>query len=53
MQINDETFLAEMGGSIREIYTGGEPFADHLGDGIRVSTITYLLLSVMNVSLVW
>jgi hypothetical protein len=23
--------LAEMGASIREIYTGGEPFADHLG----------------------
>jgi carboxylesterase type B len=35
MQINDETYLAEMGGSIRDIYTGGEPFADHLGDGIR------------------
>ncbi|KAJ3620289.1 hypothetical protein MTP99_004254 [Tenebrio molitor] len=35
MQIDDETHLAEMGASIREIYTGGEPFADHLADSIR------------------
>jgi hypothetical protein len=41
MQIDDETHLAEMGASIREIYTGGEPFADHLADSIRVSTIVW------------
>jgi carboxylesterase type B len=38
MQIVDEADSAEMGSSIREIYTGGEPFADHLGDGIRYSS---------------
>jgi hypothetical protein len=41
MQIDDETHLAEMGASIREIYTEGEPFADHLADSIRVSTIVW------------
>ncbi|CAH1380255.1 unnamed protein product [Tenebrio molitor] len=38
MQIDDETHLAEMGASIRAIYTGGEPFADHLADCIKYSS---------------
>jgi hypothetical protein len=41
MQIVDESEHAKMAASIREIYTGGEPFADNLGGGIRVSTIMY------------
>jgi hypothetical protein len=41
MQIVDESEHAKMAASIREIYTGDEPFADNLGGGIRVSTITY------------
>lgn len=38
MGITDESTRTEIGGKIREIYTGGEPLADHLGDGVRVST---------------
>jgi hypothetical protein len=42
MQIVDESEHTEMAASIREIYTGGEPFADDLGAGIRVSTCLLL-----------
>ncbi|RZC33822.1 COesterase and/or Abhydrolase 3 domain containing protein, partial [Asbolus verrucosus] len=35
MQIEDMTNRTEMGRSIREIYTNGETFLDHFGDGIR------------------
>ena len=38
MAIFDETKRTEMGGLIRDLYTGGEPLAEHLGDGVRVST---------------
>lgn len=38
MRIEDEDARTEMGEKIRAIYTGGEPLADNLGDGIRVST---------------
>ncbi|KAJ3620290.1 hypothetical protein MTP99_004255 [Tenebrio molitor] len=38
MQIVDESEHTEMAASIREIYTGGEPFADDLGAGIRYSS---------------
>ena len=37
MAVTDKTNKMEIGRQIREIYTGGEPLADHLGDGIRVS----------------
>ncbi|XP_068902412.1 carboxylic ester hydrolase-like [Tenebrio molitor] len=40
MQIVDESEHAKMAASIREIYTGGEPFADNLGGGIRYSSDT-------------
>lgn len=36
MQITDLDSRTEMGSKIREIYTGGEPFGDHLGDTVRV-----------------
>ncbi|RZC32812.1 COesterase domain containing protein, partial [Asbolus verrucosus] len=36
MGITDEANRTEMGQLIRELYTGGEPLADHLGDGVRV-----------------
>ena len=39
MLITDEDKLLEMGLAIKKLYTGGEPLADHLGDGIRVSFI--------------
>ena len=42
MVIFDETKRTEMGELIRQLYTGGEPLADHLGDGVRVSTILTL-----------
>ncbi|RZC34189.1 COesterase domain containing protein, partial [Asbolus verrucosus] len=35
MQIEDQTNRTEMGRLIREIYTGGEPFIDHFGGGVR------------------
>jgi hypothetical protein len=38
MQITDQDQRTEMGRAIREIYTGGEALADHVGDGVRVST---------------
>jgi carboxylesterase type B len=38
MQIVDESEHAQMAASIREIYTGGAPFADNLGGGIRYSS---------------
>lgn len=49
MQISNESKKVEMGGLIRELYTGGEPWADHLGDGVRVSpngTLGFSCLSV-------
>jgi hypothetical protein len=52
MQIVDEVDHAEMGRLIREIYTGGEPFADNLGAGIRVSIFYYVPRLVVTVSLV-
>jgi predicted DNA-binding ribbon-helix-helix protein len=47
MQIVDEDDHAKMGRLIREIYTGGEPFADNLGAAIRVSTFYYVLRLVV------
>lgn len=41
MQISDKNQRLEMGKSIRDIYTGGEPFGDRLGDGIRVKIILH------------
>jgi hypothetical protein len=38
MQISDETNRTEMGRMIREMYTSGEPFADHLGDTVLSGT---------------
>jgi hypothetical protein len=38
MQLTDPDQRTEMGRAIREIYTGGEPLADHVGAGVRVST---------------
>jgi hypothetical protein len=38
MLITDQDKRTEMGRAIREIYTGGEPLGDHLGDAVRVST---------------
>jgi hypothetical protein len=38
MLITDPDKLTEMGLAIKDLYTGGEPLADHLGDGVRVST---------------
>jgi carboxylesterase type B len=35
MQIPDEDKRIEVGRSIRDIYTGGEDLADHVGDGVR------------------
>jgi hypothetical protein len=40
MQVPDEDKRIEVGRSIRDIYTGGEDLADHVGDGVRVSTQT-------------
>jgi hypothetical protein len=50
MQIVDEVDHAEMGASIREIYTGGEPFADNLGAGVRVCIFFYVSRLVVTVS---
>jgi carboxylesterase type B len=47
MQIVDEVDHAEMGRLIREIYTGGEPFADNLGAGIRYSSDTSFTRSMI------
>jgi carboxylesterase type B len=47
MQIVDEVDHAEMGASIREIYTGGEPFADNLGAAIRYSSDTSFTRSII------
>jgi hypothetical protein len=52
MQIVDDVDHAEMGRLIREIYTGGEPFADNLGAGVRVCTFFYVPQLVVTVSLV-
>jgi hypothetical protein len=41
MQISDQTNRTDMGRMIRELYTSGEPFADHLGDTVRVSPFRY------------
>jgi carboxylesterase type B len=35
MQVPDEDKRIEVGRSIRDIYTGGEDLADHVGDGVR------------------
>ncbi|KAJ3652285.1 hypothetical protein Zmor_018263 [Zophobas morio] len=40
MQITDSDELTEMGKSIRDIYTDGEPFGTRLGDGVRSSSDT-------------
>jgi hypothetical protein len=42
MQITDQDKRTEMGRAIRDIYTGGEDLADHVGDGVRVSTQTVM-----------
>nr|AKZ17680.1 carboxylesterase CXE20 [Tenebrio molitor] len=47
MQIVDEDDHAEMGRLIREIYTGGEPFADNLGAAIRYSSDTSFTRSII------
>ncbi|XP_015837950.1 esterase FE4 isoform X2 [Tribolium castaneum] len=40
MQITDQEQRVKVGQAIREIYTGGQPFADNLGAGIRYSSDT-------------
>ncbi|XP_044270261.1 venom carboxylesterase-6-like [Tribolium madens] len=40
MHIIDENKRLEMGKSIRDIYTGGQPFGSRFGDGIRYSSDT-------------
>ncbi|XP_063925055.1 carboxylic ester hydrolase-like isoform X1 [Zophobas morio] len=47
MVIFDETKRIEMGGLIRDLYTGGEPLADHLGDGVRYSSDNSFTRSVI------
>ncbi|XP_068902411.1 carboxylic ester hydrolase-like [Tenebrio molitor] len=47
MQIVDEDDHAKMGRLIREIYTGGEPFADNLGAAIRYSSDTSFTRSII------
>ena len=37
MQITDQNQRTQMGSAIRDLYTGGEPLANHLGDAVRVS----------------
>jgi hypothetical protein len=37
MQLTDPDQRTEMGRAIREIYTGGQPLAEHVGAGVRVS----------------
>ncbi|KAJ3652656.1 hypothetical protein Zmor_018603 [Zophobas morio] len=47
MAIFDETKRTEMGGLIRDLYTGGEPLAEHLGDGVRYSSDTSFTRSII------
>ncbi|RZC35598.1 COesterase and/or Abhydrolase 3 domain containing protein [Asbolus verrucosus] len=47
MQITDEANRTEIGRLIREIYTEGEPLAEHLGDGVRYSSDTSFTRSVI------
>lgn len=56
MGITDDTLHNDIGTKIRQIYTKGEPLADHIGDGVRVSTkhniIKFVLFQVL-IILVW
>jgi carboxylesterase type B len=47
MQISDQTNRTDMGRMIRELYTSGEPFADHLGDTVRFTSDTSFTRSVI------
>ncbi|EFA00511.1 Esterase-6-like Protein [Tribolium castaneum] len=47
MAVTDETNRTNIGSKIREIYTGGEPLAEHLGDGVRYSSDTSFTRSVI------
>ena len=37
MELTDQNQRTHMGSAIRDLYTGGEPLANHLGDAVRVS----------------
>lgn len=50
MAVTDDTLQSDIGAKIREIYTKGEPLADHIGDGVRVSftKLSYCILNFNN-----
>ncbi|KAJ3620299.1 hypothetical protein MTP99_004262 [Tenebrio molitor] len=47
MQLTDPDQRTEMGRAIREIYTGGEPLAEHVGAGVRYCSDTAFSRSVI------
>ncbi|RZB40147.1 COesterase domain containing protein [Asbolus verrucosus] len=47
MEITDEANLTRMGRLIRDIYTNGESFSKHLGDGIRFCSDNLLKRPIM------
>ncbi|XP_063925052.1 carboxylic ester hydrolase-like [Zophobas morio] len=47
MQITDQNQRTQMGSAIRDLYTGGEPLANHLGDAVRYSSDTSFTRSVI------
>ncbi|KAJ3652655.1 hypothetical protein Zmor_018602 [Zophobas morio] len=47
LEITDQNQRTQMGSAIRDLYTGGEPLANHLGDAVRYSSDTSFTRSVI------
>ncbi|KAJ3652657.1 hypothetical protein Zmor_018604 [Zophobas morio] len=47
MELTDQNQRTHMGSAIRDLYTGGEPLANHLGDAVRFSSDTAMTRSVI------